>query len=163
MAKTYEPIATTTLGSAQASYTFSSISGSYTDLILVINGGTTTNNQFRINVGNGSIDTGANYSGTQIYGYSSTIGSARETSASNPYVGVTSTSNSTHIIQFMNYSNTTTYKSWINKGGDLGQSQYDASVYLWRSTSAINTIQINTNAGSISSGTTLTLYGIKAA
>ena len=36
MAITYEPIATTTLSSAASSVTFSSISGSYTDLVLVI-------------------------------------------------------------------------------------------------------------------------------
>jgi hypothetical protein len=36
MASTYTPIATTTLGSAAASYTFSSISGTYTDLVLRI-------------------------------------------------------------------------------------------------------------------------------
>jgi hypothetical protein len=160
---TYEPIATNTLGSAASSVTFSSISGAYTDLILVINGGTTTNNQFRLNVGNGSIDTGANYGDTQLYGYSSTIGSGRETNATNPYVGVASSTNSTHIIQFMNYANTTTYKTWLNKGGDLGQSQYDLSVCTWRSTSAINIIQINTNGGNIASGTTLTLYGIASA
>ena len=35
---TYTPIATTTLGSAQADVTFSSISGSYTDLVLIIGG-----------------------------------------------------------------------------------------------------------------------------
>jgi hypothetical protein len=35
MAKTYEPIATTTLGTAAATVTFSSISGTYTDLVLV--------------------------------------------------------------------------------------------------------------------------------
>ena len=38
MASTYEKIATTTLGSATASYTFSSISGTYTDLILILVG-----------------------------------------------------------------------------------------------------------------------------
>ena len=36
MATTYEPIATTTLGSAAASITFSSIAGTYTDLRLVL-------------------------------------------------------------------------------------------------------------------------------
>jgi len=33
--KTYEPIATTTLSSSAATITFSSISGSYTDLVFV--------------------------------------------------------------------------------------------------------------------------------
>jgi hypothetical protein len=164
MPTTYEPIATNTLGSATASVTFSSISGSYTDLILVISGGTTANGQFRIQVGNGSVDTGANYGGTQLYGYSSTVGSGRETNATNPYVAATSSTNSTHIIQFMNYANTTTYKTWLQKGGDLGQSQYDVSVYTWRSTSAINTIKLASDTGTtLASGTTFTLYGIASA
>ena len=158
---TYTPIATTTLGSAQASYTFSSIPSTYTDLVLVINGGTTANGQFRMQVGNGSIDTGANYSGTQLYAYASTVGSARETSATNPYVAATSLTNSTHITQFMSYANTSVYKTWLNKGGDLGQNQYDTSVYLWRSFSAINTIKLASDTGTtLASGTTLTLWGI---
>jgi hypothetical protein len=162
--RTYEPIATTTLGSATASYTFTSIPTTYTDLILVINGGTTANGQFRIQVGNGSVDTGTNYGGTQIYAYSSTLGSGRETSASNPYVAVTSSTNSTHIIEFLNYSNTTTFKTWLNKGGDLGQNQYDTSAYCWRSTSAINTIKLASDSGTtLATGTKLTLYGIASA
>jgi hypothetical protein len=56
-------IATTTLGSSTATITFSSISSAYTDLVLVtqnyMNGSQA--NLF-IQVGNGSIDTGANYS-----------------------------------------------------------------------------------------------------
>jgi hypothetical protein len=160
---TYTPIATTTLGSSASSYTFTSIPTTYTDLILIINGGTTTSNQFRLNLGNGSIDTGSNYNQSQIYGYSSTVGAGGETNATNPYLCAASTTNSTHILEFLNYSNTTTYKNWLQKGGDLGSGQYDTSAGCWRSTSAINTIQINTNAGSISSGTTFTLYGISAA
>ena len=38
MTATYEKIATTTLGSAATSVTFSSISGSYTDLVLFSTG-----------------------------------------------------------------------------------------------------------------------------
>ena len=49
MAKTYEPIATTTLSTATAEVTFSSISGSYTDLVYIIynkSGG----NKFKIKI-----------------------------------------------------------------------------------------------------------------
>jgi len=42
MPKTYEPIATTTLGSNQTTITFSSIPSTYTDLVIVSNMGTTT-------------------------------------------------------------------------------------------------------------------------
>lgn len=160
---TYTPIATTTLGSSASSYTFTSIPQTYTDLILVINGGTTTNNQFRIGVGNGSISTSAIYGGTQIYAYASTVGTGREVNATNPYLGVASTTNSSRIVQFFQYSNTTTNKAWLLKGGDLGNSQFDFQASLWRSTAAINTIQINTNGGTIASGTSFTLYGISAA
>ena len=57
MAITYEPIATTTLGSAAASVTFSSISGSYTDLVLIVVPKATTGDYIRCRVGNGSVDT----------------------------------------------------------------------------------------------------------
>jgi len=61
MPTTYEPIATTTLGSATASITFSTISGAYTDLVLVasITGvSVATDPWIRINS-----DTGANFLG----------------------------------------------------------------------------------------------------
>ena len=62
MAITYEPIATTTLGSATASVTFSSL-GSYTDIVLVCSVQSASSGDARINIRfNG--DTASNYSGT---------------------------------------------------------------------------------------------------
>ena len=73
---TYTPIATNTLGSAQASVTFSSISGSYTDLVLIINAGTSDASEqdclIRVNG-----DTGSNYSATYMYGTGSSAASGR--------------------------------------------------------------------------------------
>jgi len=70
---TYEPIATTTLSSAQSSVTFSSISGSYTDLVLVFSDVklSSGDSAIDIQVGNGSVDTSSNYSFT-IFGARST-------------------------------------------------------------------------------------------
>ena len=62
---TYTPIATTTLGSAASSVTFSSISGSYTDLILITNPSSATTDQSIYVQFNA--DTGTNYSMSQHY------------------------------------------------------------------------------------------------
>ena len=79
MPTTYEPIATTTLGSAQTSVTFSSISGAYTDLVLVINAGNSGGTGYGIALQCNN-DTGSNYSFTQLYGTGSAATSTRSTS-----------------------------------------------------------------------------------
>ena len=64
---TYVALDTQTLGSAAASVTFSSIPQTYTDLVLVINGYSINDVDWRFRMGNGSIDSGSNYSGTYMY------------------------------------------------------------------------------------------------
>lgn len=160
MPATYEPIATTTLGSAASSVTFSSISGSYTDLVLVINGtvtgGVAATLQF-----NG--DTGSNYSQTNLYGDGSSAGSGRQSSITSAPAGSLGTTQSNTIIQIMNYSNTTTYKTVLSRGSNTTGFAI-ARVNLWRSTSAITSIVCAlTSSADYNSGTMLTLYGIKAA
>ena len=111
MPATYEPIATYTAPSAQTEINFTSISGAYTDLVLVMNGAMSrTGAAFLMRVGNGSIDSGSNYSETELYGTGSAAGSARRTSITEwnifPNVGSSTTvGENTFIIQLMNYSN----------------------------------------------------------
>jgi hypothetical protein len=168
MPTTYEPIATTTLGSAQSSVSFTSISGSYTDLVLVQtfpNSQTTgpyTSIQF-------NSDTGTNYSWTFLTGYTNAE-SNRTSNASYIRMGVSSyLANAICITNIMNYSNTTTYKTVVgrnNFGAPSGSMQEtQAQVGLWRSTSAITSIIISRVLSSTDfvSGSTFTLYGIKAA
>jgi hypothetical protein len=63
----------------------------------------------------------------------------------------------------MNYSNTTTYKTWLSRSGASDRAT-EALVGLWRSTSAITTIALSIDAGATySTGSTFTLYGIAAA
>lgn len=165
---TYSTIATTTLGSAAASYTFTSIPSTYTDLILVASGLTSTATTTKLNVGNGSIDTGSNYSWTVVSGTGSAANSYRESNVTftqnERYANWDGTNVANTIIQIQNYSNTTTFKTWLSRGNNAAAG-VDAIAGLWRSTSAINQIQIAcTNAGrTFSVGTTLTLYGIAAA
>ena len=160
MPSTYTPIATTTLGSAVASYTFSSISGAYTDLVLIVNGISTATNNLTIQVGNGSVDTGTNYSNTFMYGDGSSAVSGRDTGQSKAYVGRVLVNPTPNIICLNNYSNTTTYKTILSKGG---QDIAVAGVNLWRSTAAINTIKVFPEVNNFSVGSVLTLYGIASA
>jgi hypothetical protein len=159
---TFTPIATTTLGSAQSSVTFSSISGAYTDLVLVTNGkmsaGSALNNKLTFNS-----DTTTNYSRTYIYGDGSTPISGRDSSQDNlGFIYWNSTNPNTTIIQIQNYSNTTTYKTAIARTSESGVAA--AYVGLWRSTSAITSITITRGStNDFASGSTFSLYGIAAA
>ena len=162
MAKTYEPIATTTLGSAVTSFTFSSIPSTYTDLILVADmssGGTNAYPSVRLNG-----DTASNYSRTYINGNGGSASSSRNTETWWTVFGnQLAASRTNFIMQIMNYSNTTTYKSALSRKNDTA-GVMGATVHLWRSTAAINSVQIGTQTSdTFSVGTTFTLYGIKAA
>lgn len=169
---TYTPIANYTSSGSAASYTFSSISGSYTDLILVMNFGINRNGAaFSCQVGNGSVDTGTNYSNTQLYGDGTSAASTRSSSTSSwsltTWVGYSTTISNNAILQFQNYSNTTTYKTMLARTNNAAGSAYpgtSANVNLWRSTSAINTIKLLCGGTDyFLDGSTFTLYGITAA
>jgi hypothetical protein len=163
MASTYEPIATQTLGSAASSITFSSIAGTYTDLRLVYSGKVTvTGKDVRVQF-NG--DTGGNYSYTWLGGNGSSASSGRLANsayiASYALVG-SSSSPTTMGIDIMNYSNTTTYKTCLLRNSDA-PSEVIAYAGLWRSTAAITSVTMFPNTDQFATGSTFTLYGIKAA
>lgn len=165
MAITYEPIGTQTVTSTVSSVTFSSIPGTYTDLVIVGNV-----------LGNGSVsidfqfngDTGTNYSYTVIDGDGATASSNRQTNTTNiQFAGWSrnlnsATNPSTMIANIMNYSNATTHKTAFVRSMALGTPGdcVDAFVGTWRNTAAVTSITIR---GSVISGTTYTIYGIKAA
>jgi hypothetical protein len=162
---TYTPIATTTLGSAAASYTFSSISGSYTDLILVSTPIVTAATTFGLYF-NGS--TAANYSATILTGDGTSAASTRvsnQTEIRISYAATSRTTNTTNIItQIQNYSNATTYKTLLSRDNAASDGT-GAIVGLWRSTAAITSITIIPISGGsiINTGSTFTIYGISAA
>ena len=157
MAITYEPIATTTLGTSASSVTFSTIPGTYTDLILVVAGtsAATNGNEMQFNG-----DTGNNYSFTLLYGTGSAAVSSRNSNISFAYAGRTNTNQSVSITQIMNYANTTTYKTVLTRASSNGDIVM-ANVSTWRSTSAITSLVYA--GATFNSGTVFTLYGIKAA
>ena len=159
MPMTYEPIATTTLSTAATSVTFSGISGSFTDLVLVAVAKFSANPSYAGIIFNS--DSGTNYSSTFVRGNGSTASSGRNTSAGQ----ISSASYSANYIvdtfNIQNYSNTTTYKTAIYRTSQ--DNDVLARVGLWRSTAAITSITYQIDTGNIQSGSTFTLYGIKAA
>ena len=168
MASTYTPIGTTTVsGTSTTVVTFNSISGSYTDIIIIANGtnGVATENvEMRLNN-----DSGANYSRTILSGNGSSATSGRSTSSTQLRLDVTgywnTTNPSTTIIQLMNYSNSTTYKTVLVRSNNPSVG-VDAVVGLWRSTAAITRVDLYPTVASgdyFASGSTFTLYGIAAA
>jgi hypothetical protein len=164
MPSTYTPIATTTLGSAQSTVTFSSIPSTYTDLVLISSSGLTTatgDTTFTFNT-----DTASNYSFTALYGTGSTAASIRSANRANISIYESPTTvlgATTSSLNIFNYANATTYKTTVSRGTSAGAIT-SAVVGLWRSTAAINQIVIaNNGSTTFITGSTFTLYGIKAA
>jgi hypothetical protein len=160
--KTYVPIATTTLGSATTSYTFTSIPSIYKDLRLVFQGEFSGNDWPFIQVGNGSVDTSTIYSATELTdvaarsyrftGLSFMLGGGGHAGGANTQC--------TSLMEFMDYANTTTHKSMLCRYGNMS-SDTTAAVSLWRSTAAINTIKVTAaNGNNFKIGSTFTLYGL---
>lgn len=158
---TMTPIATQTLTANASSVTFSSIPQGYTDIIVVIDATSAGDNVLaRVNG-----DTGNNYSFTRLGGNGSTASSARGSNTN--YLNFDgaaylTTGRSTWIIQFMNYSNTTTNKTIISRGNNAATG-VDTNVNLWRSTAAITSISFIATSNAYQTGSTLTIYGVKAA
>ena len=164
MASTYEKIASYTLTSTSTGVTFSSIPATYTDLNLVLNikGSTDSIPAIRLNS-----DTAYNYSYTSMSGNGTAAYSSRTSNNNFMFIQdwasyITTDFSYNAIVNFMNYSNTTTYKTILNRA-NVASAGTEAFVNLWRSTSAINTILVYPYAGNFSIGSTLSLYGIKAA
>ena len=161
---TYTPIATTTLSSNATTVDFTSISSSYTDIIISVQakwtGSGSSSFGMRFNA-----DSGSNYSLTQLYGTGASAASNRNTSQTQTVIGqITSTNFNATLFHVMNYANSTTYKTALSRTNT--DSITLAGVGLWRSTSAINQITLgyfDGGSGQFASGSTFTLYGITAA
>jgi hypothetical protein len=167
MPVTYDNIATTTLGTAASSITFSSISSAYTDLKIVcfVKSG---NNEVGIRY-NG--DTASNYSTTLLRGNGSSAASTRKTSysfivGSGDDYGFSSDGGMC-IIDIFSYAGST-YKTNLSSSAQDANGAGDSTVLagLWRSTSAITSITLGSTYistwtnGTFSAGSSFTLYGI---
>jgi hypothetical protein len=171
MPATYEPIATTTLGTATNIITFSSIPSTYTDirLVFVTNNTRTGGGAYSLII-NG--DSGANYSQTTLDGNGSSSSSTRLASVNqvdgwNDQFG----SNNTNMrllatYDFLSYAGSTNKTCLVTGSYDYnGSGKVLRYVNLWRNTAAITSLTLNAIFAStnFAVGTTATLYGIKNA
>ena len=165
MAITYEKVQSTTLDSTQSSVSFTSISGAYTDLVLIINpianAASDSYPYIRFNS-----DSNTNYSRTFFRGTGAATAADRASNEDRGYLiggNVVQTNNAFNgIVNINNYSNTTTYKSYSSRTNSPTGTNASAEglVGMWRSTSAITSITIYCGSNSFVSGSTFALYGI---
>ena len=170
MPNTYVALRTETVAASTASVTLdlTGISG-YTDLVLVANVKLTSSLAYMMGTYNG--DVGTNYSQTSLSGNGASAASSRNNATTvnylTQYQNINTASFTTFILQFMNYSNTTTYKTVITRSGNGTNASTndttEAVVGTWRSNAAINSLKFTFSASTIVAGSTMTLYGILAA
>ena len=169
---TYEAIASVTApGGSSSQLVMSSIPNTYTDLVLVASCRSSiagTGNVFFCRI-NG--DSASNYSYTTLGGDGSGSSAFSERVTTDTYcrIGIHTSAASasdtfaTNVIHFMNYADTTTYKTIISRGASA-QFWAFANVALWRKTpEAITSITVfPAGLNNWIAGSTFTLYGIKA-
>jgi len=174
---TYDSIATYTVsGSSTASYTFSSIPSTYTDLVVIASvrsdtAANTTGFLCQVNSTTGNV-----YDGFYLRGDGSGGSSARYNKFINPTYAApvgnmvansaTSGTFSNHIINWNNYSSSSIYKTFLarsNSNNNTGNAYVEEVVNMFFSTTAISSITFLPEAGNFVAGSVISLYGIKAA
>jgi len=165
---TYIPLDKTTVtGSAVPSITFTGISGSYTDLVLVANWTITGGSSNMLVTFNGDSTSGL-YSKTQIEGDGTSSLTGNSISVNNigleSNLATSTTAPSISIINILNYSNNSIFKTVLARqtawaGGAAGTSIRSAT---WRNNNAITSITITGGGTNIAVGSTFSLYGILA-
>jgi hypothetical protein len=163
---TYEPIATYTAPSDVGSITFTSVPATYTDIRIVFSGRANNYMFLRFNS-----DASTNYSYTVMQGDGGTNTSSRGTSqtemlTSAAGLGLGSAQPVLCTMDIFSYAGST-FKTVLSTGTEAYSAGgfQNRSVGLWRSTSAITTIQLYAGGSGqlFNTGSVATIYGIQAA
>ena len=150
---------------------FTSIPQTFQDLILVVygratNSDTITDYAMTLNNDNSSL-----YSRTMLQGDGSSATSARTSSDAYAFIrygrtGANATSGifGANVIHFLNYANTSTNKTFIARNAtDVNGSGWTTlTAHLYRSTFGISRIDLFSNGGNWTFGSTAALYGVRA-
>lgn len=167
MALTFEPIGSTLVSTPVSSVTFSSIPQTYTNLRLIANitGGNGADNAF-FNINGDTTNT--NYFGQKIWNYQANQwGYKYQNRYFDNGINFNATTNCTYEVDFFQYSRAsiqrtglfrvaTSYPTTNNGASHVGGFMYDGT------TNVITSLTFGIG-GNLSAGSTVTLYGIKAA
>lgn len=164
MPTTYEPIATTTTSSSTTTILFNSIPQTYTDLVIVASTSLVTSTPINNYFVTYNSDAATNYSIVYMGGTGTSTSSSRAINQTRLDIGYQpSTAMGNIIFQVFSYSNTATFKTSISRSNNYTGGMVFAYTGLWRSTAAITSISITAGTTNIATGSTFTIYGIKAA
>ena len=156
MASAFIPLANVTLTSATNSVTFSNISGTYRDLMIVFSGqGSGADNIF-VNINHDT--TSANYGRVHMMGNGSTSGSSF---ASDNTLITLDPVQMSGIFHFLDYSTTNKNKAILARGDD-SSAWVMARAMRWANNAAITSIKLSSGSVNFTSNSTFALYGVSA-
>jgi hypothetical protein len=161
----FESIATVSVSSATSSIEFTSIPSTYTHLqVRAFMVCSSTNNMY-MQLGNGSIDSGSNYSWKQLWGEGTNANSNDGQSQGFFYIGyvASTTYPAACIIDIADYANTNKFKTAkaINANNNNTAGYVTSFSGNWRSSSAVDRVKITTGSGTFNQYSHFALYGIK--
>jgi hypothetical protein len=176
----YESIATVTVGStAQAAIEFTSIPSTYTHLQIRLIARddrvppSGNFNNMHLQVGNGSIDTGSNYTYHDLRGNGTAASADGAGSQTKTDYAITPSSTATsgvfgaQVWDILDYTNTNKYKTirFLSGVDNNGSGFIDFASSVWQSTSAITNIKFSLSGTNVKfvQYTHVALYGIKGA
>ena len=164
-ASAFESIATTTISSATSSIEFTSIPSTYTHLQVRAHMVCSTTNNMYMQLGNGSIDAGSNYSWKQLWGQSTTANSNDGQDQAFIYTGYVANASypASLIIDIADYANTNKFKTAKTMCANNNNTAGFAISFSgnWRSSSAVDRLKITTGSGTFNQYSHFALYGIK--
>lgn len=166
MATTMEPLASITTGSGATEVTFSSISTAFRDLRIVIRGGLTGATYWRVMfngvTGNYTLAYGAG-NGSSVSG-SWTNGQSRGYLHYDSWVWDGANSIQVDIMDAFTTDKHKGYISRLSKpySPSGGNGHVEMLFGTWQSTDAISSIVVAPQGYAIATGTTISLYGVKA-
>jgi hypothetical protein len=167
----YDGIATTTLGSNQATVTFAQDFSDYMDLVIVSyarGAVAVTTAQLDMQLNN---DTGSNYTKQALYGTGSAVYAANWASATSHMLGVLPCANATANVFMSSVTtlfdvNSDKYKSGLSQAACDLDGSTSGRVHLWglswKSTAAITEIDLfdATGSGDLAAGSMFSLFGL---